>query len=140
MPTTMNVSEAGCVTWLAVSAGTSAPDVAVNFTPVPTAPAGDLKPRATASLSLRSSSVALSDLGRRPAVTVGSALDEPSGGSEISSPEGGVTGAFVPTAVPAPVNVPDIPTWPQAARTCGRRDSVARVAASRAGVRASATG
>src|SRR4029077_20963904 len=123
MPTTMNVSGAGCVTWLAVSAGVSAPDVAVNLTCVPTAPAGDLKPRATASLSLRRSSVALSELGTRPAVTAGSALEEPSGGSEISSPAGGVTGAFVPRALPALVNVPDIPIWPHAARASRRRES-----------------
>src|SRR5579864_2594577 len=109
MPTTMNVSGAGCVTWLVVRAGISAPDVAVNLTWVPTAPAGDLKPSATASLSVSRSSVALSELGMRPALNVGSALDERSGGSETSSPAGGVTGAVVPSAVPALANVPDIP-------------------------------
>src|SRR5689334_23068884 len=93
MPETMKVRVVGCVTWFFVSAGISAPDVAVNFTCVPTAPAGDLKPSATASLSVSSSSVDLSELGIRPAVTEGNALDECSGGREMSSPDGGDCGA-----------------------------------------------
>src|SRR5260370_7887466 len=100
MPTTMNVSGAGCVTWLVVRAGTSAPEIAVNFTWVPTAPAGDLKPSATASLSVRRSSVALSDLGMRPAVTVGTPPEEPTGARHLHPPPASPPGPALPPHPP----------------------------------------
>src|SRR5690349_9912166 len=136
MPTTRTFIGTGVVTWLFVTPGARPPDVALNVTWVPIAPAGDLNPSAIASLSVSRISDATSVLGIRPALSDGTELDAPSGGSETSTP-GGVRTLF---DGPTGLNVPLIPTWPQAARTSGSRARVVRVGASRAGMRASLTG
>src|SRR2546430_12746433 len=64
----------------------------MNFTCVPIAPGGDRYPMATASLSVRRTSGTASERGMRPAASEGSVLEEPRGGSDISSPAGGGAG------------------------------------------------
>src|SRR5690349_11265879 len=106
MPTTSSFKGSGLVTWLGVIAGMSAPDVALNSSCVPTAPAGESKPRARASLSVSTISLAPSDLGRRPAESAGTALDDPVGGKERTWPAGFACGAAPDRAPPTAVNVP----------------------------------
>src|SRR5438270_13486446 len=141
MPTTSRFRDCGCVTRLGVRLGMSAPEVALNFTWVPMAPAGNLKPRAEASLSVSTTSEAESDDGMRPAIKVGVVLEAPVGGSETSWPAGAAPGVL-PARGEAPVELkePVIPTWPQADRTCGRLDRTESVAPSKAGTLAPATG
>ena len=80
-----------------------------------------------------------SELGILPADSDGRTLELASGGRETSSP-GGVAACVEPPDPGPDPNVPDMPIWPHAARTCGTRESVASVSASKAGVAASATG
>ena len=127
------------VTGFRTSAGTRLPDVALNLTRVPMAPGGDRKPSETASLSVKSTSVARSELGSRPALSEGRALERPSRGSETSAPEGGVEGLVTPIGGVA-AKVPFMPISPHAALTCGRPASVSSVPWLKAGVAASATG
>ena len=135
MPTTSTFIATGVETWLLVNPEARPPDVATKVRWIPMARVGDLNPSATASLSVSSTSDATSVLGMRPAVSEGTELDAPSGGSDTSTPAGVV--ALVGPAAP---NVPLNATWPHAARTFGSRARVASVGASNAGVRASATG
>ena len=72
---------------------------------------------ATASLSVRRTSVAASERGMRPAASEGSVLEEPRGGSDISSPAGGAAGFAAPADGAFTANVPVIPICPHAART-----------------------
>src|SRR5437588_10309662 len=136
MPTTSTFIGTGVETWLAVSPEARPPELATKPTWVPTAWVGDLNPSATASLSVSSTSDATSVLGMRPAVSEGTELDAPSGGSDTSTPARVVALGVAPAAPNVPLNA----TWPHAARTFGSRARVARVGASNAGVRASATG
>src|SRR6267378_746324 len=97
-------------------------------------PCGDLNPSATAWLSVRTTSDAASELGMRPASSMGTLLEEADGGSETSSPVGAWAAALPATgATPLELKVPVIPTWPQADRTCGIFARVASVAPSKAG-------
>ena len=58
----------------------------------------------------------MSELGILPAASDGRTLEFASGGRDTSSPEG--VGTCVAPPGPAPgANVPDMPIWPQAART-----------------------
>src|SRR5713226_8998060 len=100
MPTTTSFRATGVVTLLCAEEGTSPPAVAVNVRSVPTAASGDRKPRAVASESVNRISYAASELGRRPALTVGTALDEPIGGSETSWPAGVTPGVLPARADP----------------------------------------
>src|SRR5260370_14071266 len=131
----MSVGRGG-VPGLLVRPGGGGRDEGLNVRGVRIAPAGDLTPSATASLSVSSTSDATSVLGMRPALSVGTELEEPLGGSETNTP-GAVIALF---EEPTGLNVPLIPTWPHAARTLGSLARVVSVGASRAGVRASATG
>src|ERR1700674_3127113 len=140
MPTTTSLRSTGLVTLLVVADGTSPPAVAVNVTSVPTAAAGDRKPRAVASVSVNSTSGAASELGSRPALRVGTALDEPLIGSETSWPDEVAPGALPERAEPLAPNAPLRPICPHEARTCGRRASVARVGLSKPVVAAAETG
>src|SRR5216683_3348419 len=136
MPTTSTFIGTAVVTWLFVRPVARPPEEALKVTWVPTAPPGDLNPSATASLSVSSTSDATSVLGMRPALSVGTELEEPLGGSETITP-GAVIALF---EEPTGLNVPLIPTWPHAARTWGSRARVVNVGASGAGGRAWATG
>ena len=136
MPTTSTFIATGVETWLLVNPEARPPDVATKVRWIPMARVGDLNPSATASLSVSSTSDATSVLGMRPAVSEGTELDAPSGGSDTSTPAGVVALGVGPAAPNVPLNA----TWPHAARTFGSRASVASVGASNAGVRASATG
>src|ERR1700676_4864023 len=99
MPTTTRYRSSGCVTGLRVMPGTiRAPEAAVYTTCIPIAPCAE-RPRAVASLSVRSTSLAASDRGRRPALRTGITLDDLKGGNETSAP-GGATLA-VPEDAPA---------------------------------------
>src|SRR4030088_3856993 len=138
MPTTTSFRSIGFVTGLRVMPRTeSAPDVALYVTCVPTAPPAERNPSAAASLSLSTISFAVSERGRRPALSTGSALDERSGGSETRAPDGagGGVAAAAGAAVMDPfAKVPLIATWPQAALTCCCAASVPSVAPSKAAV------
>src|SRR5205807_1436079 len=136
MPTTSTFIGTGVETWLLVNPEARPPDVATKVRWIPMARVGDLNPSATASLSVSSTSDATSVLGMRPAVSEGTELDAPSGGSDTSTPARVVALGVAPAAPNVPLNA----TWPHAARTFGSRARVARVGASNAGVRASATG
>src|SRR5258708_19613605 len=105
MPTTSTFIGTAVVTWLLVRPGASPPDEALNVMWVPIAPASDLNPSATASLSVSSTSDATSVLGMRPALSVGTELEEPLAGSETTTP-GALTPPFEgpprPTVPPTP--------------------------------------
>src|SRR5260370_42488622 len=102
MPTTSTFIGTAVVTWLLVRPGASPPDEALNVMWVPIAPASDLNPSATASLSVSSTSDATSALGMRPALSVGAQLEEPLGGSATNTP-GAVIALF---EEPTGLNVP----------------------------------
>ena len=55
----------------------------------------------------------------RPAVRVGTVLDDPSGGKETTAPAGAAAGAAPAAGAATTLNVPVIPISPHAARTCG---------------------
>src|SRR6266545_125004 len=71
MPTTSNVMLAGLATSLRTIVGTMVPELATKLTRVPMAPGTDVKPRATASLSVSRISDATSEAGMRPAAREG---------------------------------------------------------------------
>src|ERR1700682_809476 len=101
MPTTTSFKSTGCVTGFRVTPGTkSAPEAAVNTTGEPIAARPDETPSAVASLSVRSTSPALSERGRRPALRTGRALDDPMGASETSAPDDGAAGPDETVGVP----------------------------------------
>src|ERR1700682_6217784 len=145
MPTTLSFRSIGCVTGFRATPSTcSAPYVALYVSCEPIAPRAERKPSVVASLSLSSTSLAASELGSRPALSVGIPLEDRSGGSETSAPDGGgaglsAAGAPAGTTV-ALLNVPLIATCPHDARTCGCAASVASVTLSNAAVRASGGG
>src|SRR4029077_9339075 len=143
MPTTSRLTMRGCLTWFGVTDGTSAPEVAVKLTWVPTAPAGEANPSACASLSVSTISLAASELGSRPARSAGTALDDAIGGSDTRTPAGTAAALFLEPATdrePPTLYVPLMPTSPHAARTCCRWASTPSVAASNVLLAAPATG
>src|ERR1700682_1661937 len=110
------------------------------MTCVPIAPCAERNPSAVASLSVRSTSLAASDRGRRPALRAGMTLDDLSGGKETSAPGGGVlAGPEDAGEVPA-TKAPLMASCPHAALTWGCAASVARVPASNAATLASTAG
>jgi hypothetical protein len=108
---------AAFVTALPLAPGTIVPEIALNEIRVPIAEAALRNPRAVASLSVSKISLDASEVGSLPAKTTGSALEDLSGGSEMTRPVGGA-GALADAGAAGAgadvfagfVNVPDMPT------------------------------